>query len=64
MFKWLVEWWNNNKNVVKGFVIPKLDAAKAPFASFLVSKGMSAELAKIEAEKTIEWIKTYLMRQV
>lgn len=64
IFKLLKDWWDNNKNVIKNFVIPKLDLAQGALVTFIVSKGILPAQAEILGKEIIGWLKDYLNRQV
>lgn len=64
VWTWLKNWWENNKGVIEGFVLPKLDTAVIPFAKFLESKGVPRASAMAVAEDSVVWLKEYLKRQL
>lgn len=57
-------WWENRKDVVVNFVIPKLDLAIQPMAEFIASRGVKKEVALKVATEAVSWLKTYFRRQL
>lgn len=53
----LKAWWENNKNVVLNFVLPKLEGASGELAKLL-------KVSEAEAKRIIAVISDYLKRQV
>ena len=64
IFTWLQDWWENKKDVVMDFVLPKLDLAYPALLKFLISKGVPNAIAVPVAKEVISWIKEYLKDQV
>ncbi len=64
MFKWIKEWWENKKAVIEDIVLPKLDLLTAPLADLLIARGVPSAVAGPAAKEIIEFVKTYLKRQL
>lgn len=64
MIKWLIDWWNNNKNVLENLILPKLDLCIVPLTDLMISKGVPAAIASTVAVEVVQWLKEYLKRQL
>lgn len=64
VFKFLQDWWDNKKEVIMNFVLPKLDLAYPQLLNVLISKGVPQTIAAPVAKEIIKWIKQYLKEQL
>ena len=61
LWKWLKEWWENRKDVVLKWVIPKIYALEPYLADKLVEIEGTPQK---QAEKIVDWVVDYLKRQL